>query len=245
MPFDKIKIQENLNNCGWHLAKTNMLSVSENWLNLLVIRRLSRLYVFPIDMDPLTGKVKPISTRSRRIALNFYLAVSFVYVVNSAFRYIHKLETVGIEALRLLPYYFFMISLPPVGSFMMIRLFKKMPRETVALLNNSMRERRGGKGQHNKPPPSKRKLFSLNYLELLTVGLPFVFYGGAVMIFLGVSLLDLFDQFEHAWLLYLKITGNGVVVFLWISWAYFSIHLQLLFMEKVSCSLKRETEALK
>lgn len=147
-----------------------MLSESENWLNLRVIHRLSILHVFPIEMDTITGKITLISKRSRRISLNCYLAVCFVYVVYSASRYIHKLATVGIEALRLLPYYFYMISLPPLGSVMMIKLFLKMPRETVALLNNSMQAKTGGKMRNKKASPTKRKLDALSYVELLTVG---------------------------------------------------------------------------
>ena len=78
---------------------------------------------------------------------------------------------------------------------------------------------------------------------MVTVLLPIASFPTGLLILAGVTAVDFWPlTFEKLLTVssLLKILADGVAIFSWVSWAYFTVHFQFLFLEKVNYFLKQE-----
>ena len=223
-----------------------MLSREEHWLNIWAIKYLSHTRVIPVKINTGTGKIRVLKDVRALLAWSAYFAAvqfhSFYAVYNGA-----KFLGQGLKAMKgELPYHYCKIFIPQVATLLAISSFLIQPQVFAALFNSSIgamdNEQPYNKRRRTRAK-AKRRFLNLSYNEMLTVLLPFASFPTGLLILVGVTVMD-FWPFTLDKLLtvssVLKILADTVAIFGWISWAYFGLHFQFLFLEKVNYSLKQE-----
>ena len=228
-----------------------MLSRKENWLNIWAIKYLTHTRVIPFHIDSETGKIQVLKDAKALLAGSAYLAtVQFhsLYTVYSAGNVLGR----GLRAMKwALPYYFYKIFVPQIATLVALMSFLVQPEVFAALFDNSV----GATGDEQRCKRKKRtrakatrKFLSLSYNEMLTVLQPIVSFPAGLLILAGVTIVDFWPLKLDKLLTassFLKILADGVAIFSWVSWGYFAVHFQFLFLEKVNYSLKQETAEIR
>ena len=83
---------------------------------------------------------------------------------------------------------------------------------------------------------------------MLTVVLPIACFPAGVLILVGINVIEMWPiTLEKLYTLSscLKITVDAISIFSWVSWAYFILHLQFLFLEKLNFTLKHEIKQVR
>ena len=225
-----------------------MLSREENWLNIWAIKYLSYTRVIPVQIDTGTGQIRVLKDLKSLLAwLGYLVAVQFHSLY--AFYCCTNIFVQGLKGTKwALPYHYYKIFVPQTVTLLAVMPFLVEPEVFAALFNNSI-------GATGKEQPFKkrkrtrtvakptRRFFNLSYNEMLTVLMPVASFPAGMLILVGVTAVDLWPLTLDKLLAVsslLKIGADGVAIFSWVSWAYFGVHFQFLFLEKVNYSLKQE-----
>ena len=223
-----------------------MLSTEENWLNIWAIQYLSYARVIPVQIDRETGKIRVLKDITALLAWVGYVAAVQFHSLHG-FYCCAKLFGKDLKGTAwALPYHYYKIFVPQVATLVVVVPFLLEPDVIVALFNNSV----GKMGSERLPRKRKstrvkqsRKFWNLSSNEMVTVLLPIASFPTGLLLLAGVTAVDFWPlTFEKLLTVSssLKILADGVAIFSWVSWAYFTVHFQFLFLEKVNYSLKRE-----
>ena len=225
-----------------------MLTQADLSLNIRCLHLLSKLGIFPFQIDPKTGKIS-IQDGS---GLRFWWCIIFASQFQTlwiAWRVYLKYENSPGRAIRTLPLDYMTLVPGQMCVWMAIMNFKRWPQFTEQIFNGFLSATEGQQVLllYCKPRKRKRLWTKLTWLEMATATMPVLVYPTAVCVIVAFEVLSTWPA-TRGWHVLLRIgltaMDTGTLVSR-TSWIYFSVLIQLLFFGELSYFLKRETVRLR
>lgn len=228
-----------------------MVFIEESMLNLHCLHFLSLISILPISVDRKNGKIQVIRTGPKFHLWLTYIILSQVHITYSLVTVSAKIYTDKRSTVPLLPLYYLLTFIPQAGLLSGLLNFFKHPDVTTVIFNGSMSNTGEGvpwitssSRSHHLVVAKRRKFLQLPYVDMLTIALPAFTYPAAVVIWASAAALKLrpVQAEQYAGSLALIIAESMVdafVILCWMSWFHFTLFHQLLFMGKLSFSLRR------
>ena len=208
-----------------------MLTSNENKLNTLCVHTLSKANIFPVKIDVQSGKISVLKGWSLKLWL-LYVLITEIQLLYATCRLYSRVESKGFRALPLIPLFYLLSFAGHNGLFMGLRAFYKYPEVTELIINSSV----------SNSSSSRSSYRSLTYVELLTMSMPLAMFPAALAMWVAVTVLDTAalpgaeNSADLTFWIHVILDGAGI--FFWVSWAYFSFLIQLLFLGKVDFILQ-------
>ena len=222
-----------------------MIRKEENRLNLLFIHYLSAINVLPLNINLKTGQIH--NRPEKYYSVIFLVLINELHILYSSVRFLLAVSENMENTIPFVSIYYLLIFIPQIGCFMGIQHFLLNPAVTQTIFNGSMdpypvtrQVFKKGRAIRRK---KTRKFWSFSLVEMITILLPvFTFPAGVVVL---VAMIYMDGLWPTSWSLLalgqcLFIVYDALVILGWITFAYFSFHLQLLFMSKVAFIFEEE-----
>ena len=204
-----------------------MLSRRDICLNFRWITLLSAMRIIPAEVNFKTGKIKILGGSKLRPLL-VYLAFVQLHAGTAAFHIFARFRIQGIEAAPSLTWDYLQVFCSQLGTTASIANFYAWPEITEFIFNESIR-----KDCCN----GRRPWNSYTYQDILIIILPLCAFPVAGL-FLFITLMR--PPYLSIWIELIVVSMEAIFTFVWLSWAYFGVLVQLLFLRKLSFILQHE-----
>ena len=205
-----------------------MLSRRDICMNIRCLTLISAMRIIPAQVNFKTGKIK-ILKGSKLHPWLVYLPLVQLHAGIAAFHILTRFRIQGIEATPSLTWDYLQIIGSQFGMLTFAANFYVWPEITEFIFNESIR-----KDCCN----GRRPWNSYTYQDVLIMTLPICIFPLVSLTFLAITLMR--PPYLSIWIELLVISMEAIFTFIWLSWAYVGVLIQLLFLNKISFILQHE-----
>lgn len=223
-----------------------MILKEENKLNILFIQYLSAITVLPLNINLNTAQIHIYSHGRKRYLLIFFILINQLHILASSLRFLLAVSESMEDTIPLVSLYYLITCIPQIGTLMGLKHFLINPGVVQTIFNGSM-DLYPARQLIKKARVVRRKrprtFWSFSFIEIITIVLPVLMFPAGLVTLVAMIYMD--GLWPKSWSLMalcqsLFIIFDALVILGWMSFAYFSFHLQLLFMSKVAAVFEEE-----